>query len=749
MTFTLLRLATPDNVHSLALSGPANNKAICFQSVPVSDDKEHILDVQVLPSDDAGIQAGSSLGPVLGCLGAARFGGEDFLFAVRDATLIGNLDGHPILQIKRVSYHCVANPKYDAARPLGFANDYSATEAVVAAHRSSLAGPQNASCELLTEMLNQGTFYFSPSSDISKTTQQSTRIDWSALDQEFLWNQFLLKPIIKFHGMQDDGSKHFLETSGLFPLTVQGFVGCAEIGSELSLWTLSRISSIRAGTRYSYRGLDDDGHVANFVQTETILAHPRYMCAYVIVRGSVPVFWDQQGIQVAYSKIQLTRSPIATQPSFERHVNNLRSKYGLVHAVDLLSHGRDQSEQLLSGALEYHVRKLACPDESFSLTHFDLNQDLLAAGQEKLEDLFQLLCYELPVFSYFVKDIQSGKAIRKQKGVFRVSCFDCLDRTNLAQSFLSGKVMDLFVRNYLGDTHSQRALADLRGCLNEIWADNGDQLSIIYTGSGALKSSLTRTGQYTVRGFMSDVKKSAKRLYSGQFSDPAKNDVIRLLLGVAQNQETVKLHNLFELSNTAAMPVEQKSEIDELSVKCITWNVNGLVPLPEDIQPLFSMASMEDRPDILAIGFQEIVNLNPSQIISVDPERKLVWERHLMAAINSLYGKDVFSLLVSNQLVGTTLSVYVRNEVVHLVRNVEIAKKMTGLGGMAGNKGSVAVWLDVQDSTFCFVSSHFAAGQVNVVDRNSDWNMAYYELVSNSGRTIHTREYAPARNMPV
>ncbi len=66
---------------------------------------------------------------------------------------------------------------------------------------------------------------------------------------------------------------------------------------------------------------------------------------------------------------------------------------------------------------------------------------------------------------------------------------------------------------------------------------------------------------------------------------------------------------------------------------------------------------------------------------------------------------------------------------------------MTGLGGMAGNKGSVAVFFEILDRTFCIISSHFAAGQANVAERNSDWKTVYYELNSNSGQTIESREY--------
>ena len=36
---------------------------------------------------------------------------------------------------------------------------------------------------------------------------------------------------------------------------------------------ISRLSCERAGTRFNVRGTNDDGHVANFVETEQVMAH--------------------------------------------------------------------------------------------------------------------------------------------------------------------------------------------------------------------------------------------------------------------------------------------------------------------------------------------------------------------------------------------------------------------------------------------------------------------------------------------
>jgi phosphatidylinositol-bisphosphatase len=47
------------------------------------------------------------------------------------------------------------------------------------------------------------------------------------------------------------------------------------------------------------RGVDDNGCVANFVETEQCTVLNEKVSSFIQVRGSVPVFWEQSGIQVS------------------------------------------------------------------------------------------------------------------------------------------------------------------------------------------------------------------------------------------------------------------------------------------------------------------------------------------------------------------------------------------------------------------------------------------------------------------
>lgn len=54
--------------------------------------------------------------------------------------------------------------------------------------------------------------------------------------------------------------------------------------------------------------------------------------------------------------------------------------------------------------------------------------------------------------------------------------------------------------------------------VNAFWADNGDFLSVAYTGTGAIKSDVTRMGgKRTLGGMVGDLGKSITRMYYNNF----------------------------------------------------------------------------------------------------------------------------------------------------------------------------------------------------------------------------------------
>ena len=71
--------------------------------------------------------------------------------------------------------------------------------------------------------------------------------------------------------------------------------------------------------RFNVRGLNDEGNVANFVESEQILSIDGAIASFVQVRGLVPVFWDQPGIQTGTNRVRLSRGFHCSHSAFVRY----------------------------------------------------------------------------------------------------------------------------------------------------------------------------------------------------------------------------------------------------------------------------------------------------------------------------------------------------------------------------------------------------------------------------------------------
>jgi len=297
---------------------------------------------------------------------------------------------------------------------------------------------------------------------------------------------------------------------------------------------------------------------------------------------------------------------------------------------------------------------------------------------------------------------------------------DCLDRTNVIQDMVSKIVLLDFLRS----THPAWTSSEQIWSLHRtLWAENGDSLARIYAGTGALNTSFTRSGKKTLAGVLSNATKSVGRMYQSNFLDPGKQQAIDQLLGNLSGQHKVIVFDPVHDAVHQALEsrASEYSSYSNASLLIGTFNLNGKLPGSESLLPwLVPDSSME--PDFIILGFQEIVQLNAGQIINADPEKKRRWETAVMQTLTSRSdAKAEYVLLRSEQLVGAALMVIVKTSMVHNITNVEAATRKTGLKGMAGNKGGIGIRLDYKDSSFCFLTAHFAAGSSNVDERNRDY----------------------------
>ena len=391
---------------------------------------------------------------------------------------------------------------------------------------------------------SSGVFYFSDNSDIALNIQVKNSNSDNMTEERtntFVWNQHFLEPVINLASQIPSDQADFLLNARIFSKIAKGFFGTTSktiSSSEYEIGVHTRIGKKKAGTRFNSRGLDDEGNVSIYGETEIIISSNEFRFSYIILRGSVPVFWEQQGIQIVPPNIKITRAPLATQPSFERHFDNLIENYGLIHILNLLSSKDSSVELLLTDAFEYHTNN-STHSGQLSFTSFDLNKILKNDFKDGIETLFQHISRDVLVFGFCASFVDSEKN-KTQKGVFRVNCLDCLDRTNLAQDFIARKVIDLFFRNHLlGKNFKQIDSIRIQSAVSRLFSDNGDAISFIYSGTNALKTSFTRKGQSGLFDYFDDFKKSAYRIYCGNFTDKTKQDTLDYILG--NNSDTSKI----------------------------------------------------------------------------------------------------------------------------------------------------------------------------------------------------------------
>ncbi|KAL8777105.1 MAG: hypothetical protein Q9213_008004 [Squamulea squamosa] len=580
-------------------------------------------------------------------------------------------------------------------------------------------------CIELKKILSGGTFYYSVDFDLTNRLQdrlsEGSAFDIDTLDEEFLWNAYMIDPLIRFRSRLSEDERKILDASRILTSAIRGFVSTVTIsaaGSPLrglktnypsTLSLLSRLSCRRAGTRFNARGIDDDGYVANFVESETVLWHPSGLCfSYVQIRGSVPIFWEQAtGLLPTQQKIHITRSPEATQPAFDKHFERLELTYGTVHILNLMSATR-MGEIELTARYQYHTQhsplNRAIGSESPSehrliQSQFDFHAETKGpSGYEAASMVRQLIQDRADSFTYLLCNTvdalrnPSGQSempckdhtavIIQQQGVFRVNCLDCLDRTNLIQTILSQMAIELFLSH-----RSEHATADFWMRHSSIWADNGDALSKIYAGTGALKSSFTRHGKMSLAGAIADARKSATRMYINNFADKGRQNTVDMLLGRLVGQQPVYLHDPVNdfIDSELQERAHEFTTAEDIYIYAGTFNLNGKsANNREDMSAWLcpQLGSQEKQPDIVAVGFQEIVELSPQQIMSTDPSRRQVWEQAVRLIINNKKKdstQEEYVLLRTGQLVGAALMVFVKSNVLKKIKNVEgSVKKVNG-----------------------------------------------------------------------
>ena len=607
-------------LHDIAISEPTMGILLPFRDINVHASASHYAftspstpSAQTLvverPSGDLRLNDGPLLGAkrvssIAGILGMIKLRLGDCLLHATSPILISS-DKYIIVITK--------------AQPMGRLKSHMvykviSTEFLPLRERALHDTDEDTYLSLLKALLKTGPMYFSYSIDITNSFQRQAQSDpslplWQRADDRFFWNKFIQSDMIDLASGAVSGSGlRGGQQVGADPFILPVAFGMLRItqtrikATPVTFTLITRRSRHRAGTRYLTRGIDDQGHVANFNETEqivilndesgvrggfatgpgmhngTVEGNEKYetqVISYVQTRGSVPVYWAEVNTLHYTPDLQIRGVETAVE-SARQHFNEQIKLYGDNYLVNLVNQkGREDRvkkayEQMLRILMsspneatqadyvteeKLHVVEPSQNSQGYDRLHyiyFDFHNETKGLQWQRAQVLLDQLRQGLIHGRYFrgvdmPADAQGRLEIRNlQTAVVRTNCMDCLDRTNVVQTMiarwtLTRQLIDVGALKQGESADDDKAFESL---FRNIWADNADIVSKSYSGTGALKTDFTRTGARTRAGMAQDLNNSITRYVKNNFGDGPRQDAFDLFLGAYLPSTSISDTNL-------------------------------------------------------------------------------------------------------------------------------------------------------------------------------------------------------------
>nr|CAD1841922.1 unnamed protein product [Ananas comosus var. bracteatus] len=412
---------------------------------------------------------------------------------------------------------------------------------------------------LSTVETTQG-LYFSYERDLTVNLQRASKVAeeriykplWKQADPRFIWNRNLLEELIeakldpfiipviqgsilqlslnsrkinefqcflKYHVLVISVFHCFSTLDSIDIMTIQFTL--KEIPVKITL--ISRRCNRRLGTRMWRRGANLEGATANFVETEQLVEFEGFRSSFLQVRGSIPLLWEQI-VDLSYKPRLNIINHEETPKVVQRHFHDLVQRYGETIAVDLTDKHGDEGQ--LSRAFAAEMEKFP----HLRYVSFDFHSVCGKGNFDNLQLLYDQIKEDFEKQGYFLVNAE-GEILLEQSGIIRSNCIDCLDRTNVTQSFLARKSLDSQLQK-MGAFSSSESISnhkDIYDMFKILWAEHGDDISLGYAGSHALKGDLY--GRQTLPGLIKDGMSALSRYYMNNFQDGIRQDALDLISG--------------------------------------------------------------------------------------------------------------------------------------------------------------------------------------------------------------------------
>lgn len=328
-----------------------------------------------------------------GIIGFIKFLGPYYMLIITEQKKIGAMFGHPVYQVTKTAMIEVSNSKM---RPRLFNSK-----------------DENRYKKLLQTIDLRKDFFFSHSYHIMRSLQKNfsdPQEGWDLYDTMFVWNEYLTR-----------GLRNVLKSTRWTVALVYGFFKQDKItvsGKDIMLTLIARRSRHYAGTRYLKRGVNEEGRVANDVETEQIvfedkLGH-RQISSVVQNRGSIPLFWSQETSKLNIKPDIILHEKDNNYEATRLHFENLRRRYGnpIIILNLIKTRERRPRESTLRQEFDKAIKILnnGLPGENhLKFLHWDLSKSTQSKTTNALQILMKVACEALNLTEFFYCQVSSAK----------------------------------------------------------------------------------------------------------------------------------------------------------------------------------------------------------------------------------------------------------------------------------------------------------------------------------------------------
>jgi hypothetical protein len=131
-----------------------------------------------------------------------------------------------------------------------------------------------------------------------------------------------------------------------------------------------------------------------------------------------------------------------TSPAFLKHIEDIQQDFQMVFIVNLMNSNKP-NEQIITQNLENQIKMNSL--KSCRYYFFDFQNECKYDNYEKLDAFISNMESVFNIFKFYCEDVNTGEIHKEQSGVIRTNCLDCLDRTNVIQTRLAWKMLEIMV----------------------------------------------------------------------------------------------------------------------------------------------------------------------------------------------------------------------------------------------------------------------------------------------------------------